>query len=83
MDEQREQISNRYLAQMKKEALDEDERIAREIAETEEEEARVRKEKEEKNKAELQSIKEHRISVVRKNICTAPPSVVLPFVTIW
>ncbi|XP_066468273.1 cilia- and flagella- associated protein 210 isoform X2 [Tiliqua scincoides] len=65
MEEHREQISNRFLAQMKKQGLDEDERIAREIAETEEEEAQERKAKEEKNKADLQSIKEYRMSVIK------------------
>ncbi|KAJ6660739.1 hypothetical protein lerEdw1_017365 [Lerista edwardsae] len=65
MEERRDQISSRYLAQMKKAALDEDERIAREIAETDEEEARELKAREEKHNADLQSIKEHRMHVIR------------------
>lgn len=74
MEERRDQISSRYLAQMKKQALDEDERIAREIAETDEQEAREAEVKKEKHIAELQSIKEHRMDVVRKkymHCCTS------------
>lgn len=66
MEEERERIYNRLLARMKKQADDEDLRIAREIAETEEERERVLKEKEEKNKADLKLMAEHRMNVVRK-----------------
>ncbi|XP_053121104.1 cilia- and flagella- associated protein 210 isoform X2 [Hemicordylus capensis] len=65
MEKRREDIFNRLLVRMQKKEEDEDERIAREIAETEEEEERERKAKEEKNKAELESIKEHRIGVMK------------------
>lgn len=66
MEEHRDNITSRLLAHMKKEADDEDERIARDIAETDAQLERERKEKEEKNNAELKSITEHRMNVVRK-----------------
>lgn len=66
MEEQRERITNRLLARMKKKIGDEDERVAREIAEKEEEEAKESQAKEEKLQADLKSIAEHRINVVRK-----------------
>ncbi|XP_042302615.1 coiled-coil domain-containing protein 173 [Sceloporus undulatus] len=65
MEEHRENISKYLLQQMKQKTDDEDERIAREIAETEEELEKERKAKEEKNKADLKSIKDHRISVIK------------------
>uniref|UniRef100_A0ABM5EX65 Cilia- and flagella- associated protein 210 isoform X1 n=1 Tax=Pogona vitticeps TaxID=103695 RepID=A0ABM5EX65_9SAUR len=65
MEEQRENISNRLLKYMKKKVDDEDERIAREVAETEEELEKERKAKEEKNKADLESIRDHRIGVIK------------------
>ncbi|XP_007421911.1 coiled-coil domain-containing protein 173 [Python bivittatus] len=65
MEEQRERITNRLLARMKKKTDDEDERIAREIAEAEEERARELKAKEEKLQADLKSIAEHRINVIK------------------
>ncbi|KAM6465515.1 cilia- and flagella- associated protein 210 isoform 2-T2 [Liasis olivaceus] len=65
MEEQRERITNRLLAQMKKKMDDEDERIAREIAEAEEERAVELKAKEEKLQADLKSIAEHRINVIK------------------
>uniref|UniRef100_A0A8C6V9G4 Coiled-coil domain-containing protein 173 n=1 Tax=Naja naja TaxID=35670 RepID=A0A8C6V9G4_NAJNA len=67
MEEQRERITNRLLARMKKKVGDEDERIAREIAEKEEEQAKEEQAKEEKLQADLKSIAEHRVNVVRKN----------------
>ncbi|XP_062974681.1 cilia- and flagella- associated protein 210 [Elgaria multicarinata webbii] len=65
MEERRDGITNRLFAMMKKKLDDDDERIAREIAETEEELEKELKEKEEKNKADLESIKEHRIGVMK------------------
>ncbi|KAH0621463.1 hypothetical protein JD844_022811 [Phrynosoma platyrhinos] len=65
MEEHRENITNRLLQQMKQKIDDEDERIARDVAETEEELEKERKAKEEKNKADLKSIKDHRISVIK------------------
>uniref|UniRef100_A0A670XWC0 Trichohyalin-plectin-homology domain-containing protein n=1 Tax=Pseudonaja textilis TaxID=8673 RepID=A0A670XWC0_PSETE len=67
MEEQRERITSRLLARMKKKMGDEDERIAREIAEKEEEQAKEEQAKEEKLQADLKSIAEHRANVVRKN----------------
>ncbi|XP_053215966.1 cilia- and flagella- associated protein 210 isoform X3 [Podarcis raffonei] len=68
MEEHRDNITSRLLAHMKKEADDEDERIARDIAETDAQLERERKEKEEKNNAELKSITEHRMNVVEKKL---------------
>ncbi|KAM3853729.1 cilia- and flagella- associated protein 210 isoform 2-T2 [Vipera latastei] len=65
MEEKRERITNRLLAQMKKKMGDEDERIARENAEIEEEQAKELKAKEEKLQADLKSIAEHRINVIK------------------
>ncbi|XP_044273547.1 coiled-coil domain-containing protein 173 isoform X2 [Varanus komodoensis] len=65
MEEERDAITSRILALMKKKLDSDDERIAREIAETEEELEKERKEKEEKNKADLKSIKEHRLGVIK------------------
>ncbi|XP_070813017.1 cilia- and flagella- associated protein 210 [Pituophis catenifer annectens] len=65
MEEQRERITNRLLARMKKKMGDEDERVAREIAEKEEEEAKESQAKEEKLQADLKSIAEHRINVIK------------------
>ncbi|XP_070587809.1 cilia- and flagella- associated protein 210 [Erythrolamprus reginae] len=65
MEEKRERIFNRLLARMKKKMGDEDERIAREIAEREEEEAKEEQAKEEKIQADLKSIAEHRINVIK------------------
>ncbi|XP_063174284.1 cilia- and flagella- associated protein 210 [Candoia aspera] len=64
-EEERERITNRLLAQMKKKLVDEDERIAREIAETDEEQVKELKAKEEKFQADLKSIAEHRNSVIK------------------
>ncbi|XP_077773283.1 cilia- and flagella- associated protein 210 isoform X1 [Podarcis muralis] len=66
MEEHRDNITSRLLAHMKKEADDEDERIARDIAETDAQLERERKEKEEKNNAELKSITEHRMNVIKR-----------------
>lgn len=66
MEEKRENIAQHLLARMKQKTDDEDERIAFAIKEMEEERERELKEKEEKYKAELKSIKEHRVGVVRK-----------------
>uniref|UniRef100_A0A8C6V5Q3 Coiled-coil domain-containing protein 173 n=1 Tax=Naja naja TaxID=35670 RepID=A0A8C6V5Q3_NAJNA len=65
MEEQRERITNRLLARMKKKVGDEDERIAREIAEKEEEQAKEEQAKEEKLQADLKSIAEHRVNVIK------------------
>ncbi|XP_077175891.1 cilia- and flagella- associated protein 210 [Paroedura picta] len=65
IEETRENITNRLLARMKKKIDDEDERIAREVGEMEEERDKALAEKEEKNKADLKSITEHRLSVIR------------------
>ncbi|XP_061464527.1 cilia- and flagella- associated protein 210 [Rhineura floridana] len=65
MEKQRDNITNRLLAQMKKKSDDEDERIARDVAEAEEELEREHKAKEEKNNNDLKSIKEHRINVIK------------------
>ncbi|XP_026540841.1 coiled-coil domain-containing protein 173 [Notechis scutatus] len=65
MEEQRERITNRLLARMKKKMGDEDERIAREIAEKEEEQAKEEQAKEEKLQADLKSIAEHRVNVIK------------------
>ncbi|XP_054828764.1 cilia- and flagella- associated protein 210 [Eublepharis macularius] len=65
IEENRENITKRLLAQMKEKIDTEDERIAREIAEAEEERERELTEKEEKKKADLKSITEHRINVMK------------------
>nr|XP_060634721.1 cilia- and flagella- associated protein 210 [Anolis sagrei ordinatus] len=65
MEVHRENITYRLLKQMQKKIDDEDERIAREIAETEEEIENECKAREEKNKADLKSIKEHRLGVIK------------------
>ncbi|KAL8183437.1 UNVERIFIED_CONTAM: hypothetical protein K2H54_041180 [Gekko kuhli] len=65
IEETRENITNRLLARMKQKIDDEDERIAREVREMEEEREKELTEKEEKNKADLKSITEHRISVIK------------------
>ncbi|XP_015277728.1 PREDICTED: coiled-coil domain-containing protein 173 [Gekko japonicus] len=62
----RENITNRLLARMKQKTDDEDERIAREVREMEAEREKELAEKVEKNKADLKSITEHRISVMKK-----------------
>ncbi|XP_032072633.1 coiled-coil domain-containing protein 173 isoform X1 [Thamnophis elegans] len=66
MEEQRERITNRLLARSKKKMGDEDERVAREIAEKEEEQAKEEQAKEEKLQADLKSIAAHRINVIKK-----------------
>nr|XP_003226313.2 PREDICTED: coiled-coil domain-containing protein 173 isoform X1 [Anolis carolinensis] len=65
MEIHRENITNRLLKQMQKKVEDEDKRIAREVAEREEEIENERKAKEEKNNADLKSIKEHRLGVIK------------------
>ncbi|KAJ7345664.1 hypothetical protein JRQ81_001614 [Phrynocephalus forsythii] len=65
MEDQRETITNRLLNYMKKKEEDVDERVAREVAETEEELEKERKAKEDKNKADLESIRDHRIGVIK------------------
>uniref|UniRef100_A0A8C4YC82 Trichohyalin-plectin-homology domain-containing protein n=1 Tax=Gopherus evgoodei TaxID=1825980 RepID=A0A8C4YC82_9SAUR len=65
MQERRDIITNRLVAQMKQTFESIDERVARDVAEREAEWEKELKEKEEKTKAELKSIAEHRATVVR------------------
>ncbi|XP_075789697.1 cilia- and flagella- associated protein 210 isoform X2 [Pelodiscus sinensis] len=65
MQERRDIITNRLVAQMKQTFENIDERVARVVAEKEAEWEKERKEKEEKNKAELKSIAEHRATVIK------------------
>lgn len=70
MEEHRERI-NKFLGELIKEKLDnEDLIIARDIAEAEAEWEKREKEKYEKNKAELKAIAEHRDIVVSNSFMT-------------
>uniref|UniRef100_A0A8C4YCH8 Trichohyalin-plectin-homology domain-containing protein n=1 Tax=Gopherus evgoodei TaxID=1825980 RepID=A0A8C4YCH8_9SAUR len=66
MQERRDIITNRLVAQMKQTFESIDERVARDVAEREAEWEKELKEKEEKTKAELKSIAEHRATVAEK-----------------
>ncbi|XP_039351223.1 coiled-coil domain-containing protein 173 isoform X4 [Mauremys reevesii] len=65
MQERRDIITNRLVAQMKQTFERIDERVARDVAEREAEWEKELKEKEEKTKAELKSIAEHRATVIK------------------
>ncbi|XP_043931429.1 coiled-coil domain-containing protein 173 isoform X2 [Protopterus annectens] len=64
---QQDRITQLLAAQLKKKLDDEDERIARAVAEQEAKREKEFQEKEEKRMAELKSISEHRISMRKQN----------------
>lgn len=66
--ERQNKIVTQLAAQMSEALKMEDDRIARDIAKKEAEEEKKNKEKEAKNKAAIESIAEHRATVVKKTI---------------
>lgn len=64
--ERQDKIVTQLAAQMSEALKMEDDRIARDIAKKEAEEEKKNKEKEAKNKAAIESIAEHRATVVKK-----------------
>uniref|UniRef100_A0A8B9P0F1 Trichohyalin-plectin-homology domain-containing protein n=1 Tax=Apteryx owenii TaxID=8824 RepID=A0A8B9P0F1_APTOW len=68
MQEHQDTIVNRLAAQMNKAFKMEDDRVARDIAKIEAKQEKERKDKEEKKKADIESIAEHRATVMKMKV---------------